>query len=246
MAELVEIIADGEGYREVHEHEQGTYRVGQLRWATYVKARTALLKAERSMEDNATRPVFVTPDQEEAIRSVAKPHAWIVVQEPEEPRLDILEPELAQVREAAILFPPIPPPPPAPPVPEGPPQPPSPQSYGRCEARGGLPHAALRFVITETPSVYYPGKTRIDGLCQCGYRIPDVKCPHQKQELNARLQPACKMCHAQLGSNAGAIDNRNMQWRGTSPNGAADPNIRLPVSAGATEAPADAYRSPGA
>ena len=113
-------------------------------------------------------------------------------------------------------------------------------------ARGGLPHTALRYVYTEAPSVYDVGRVRVDGLCQCGERIPDVKCPHMKMELNSAGQPACRNCHAQLGSSAGAIDNRNLAWGGMSAGGAANPHIPLPVPAFADEAPKDAYRAPGA
>ena len=240
----VELIDDEEGF-VVTEDGDGDLRVSSALFARYKKAGLALLAIEKEIEEKAERPVYVTADQEEQIRAIAQPGTWIVVRELPPPAQDapFTGPPTPDTPLAMVFSGSIDGPPPAPVVPAGPPQRPRP---ARCHARGGLPHANLRFVITEEMSVYDPGRIRIDGLCQCGHREPDVKCPHQKQKLNSANQKACAMCNAVLGSSAGAIDNRNPAWVGRSPNGAADPNIRLPVPAGAQEAPKDAYRAPGA
>ena len=240
----VELIDDEEGF-VVTEDGDGDLRVSSALFARYKKAGLALLAIEKEIEEKAERPVYVTADQEEQIRAIAQPGTWIVVRELPPPAQDapFTGPLTPDTPLDTVFSGSIDEPPPAPVVPAGPPQRPRP---ARCHARGGLPHANLRFVITEEPSVYDPGRIRIDGLCQCGHREPDVKCPHQKQKLNSANQKACAMCNAVLGSSAGAIDNRNPSWGGRSPNGAADPHIRLPVPAGAQEAPRDAYRAPGA
>lgn len=235
----VELIDDEEGF-VVTEDGDGDLRVSSALFARYQKAGLALLAIEKEIEEKAERPVYVTADQEEQIRAIAQPGTWIVVREMDHPLRDNFT---GPITLDTVFPPPTPPPPVPPPAPAGPPVRPQP---GRCHARGGLPHANLRFVITEELSVYDPGRIRIDGLCQCGHREPDVKCPHQKQKLNSANQKACAMCNAVLGSSAGAIDNRNPAWGGRSPNGAADPNIQLPVPAGAEDAPRDAYRAPGA
>ena len=243
----VELIDDEEGF-VVTEDGDGDLRVSSALFARYQKAGLALLAIEKEIEEKAERPVYVTPDQEAAMRAAVRPGTWIVVK-------DVQMVESGEPGDQQVLPPPGPATPVeadvqatpsalfAPPTPVGPPERPRP---GRCNARGGLPHANLRFVITEEMSVYDPGRIRIDGLCQCGHREPDVKCPHQKQKLNSANQKACAMCNAVLGSSAGAIDNRNPAWSGRSANGAADPSVLLPVPAGAQEAPRDAYRAPGA
>ena len=210
-------------------------RVPAALWTKYGAAKAKLAAALAAMETGAVRPLYVTPDQEDAIRAAVKPGTWIVVRAAEP------IPVPAQTIQEAAALDPAPAAPPAPPA--GPPERPRP---GRCMARGGLPHTALRYVYTDAPSMYDIGRTRVDGLCQCGERIPDVKCPHMKMELNSANQPACRNCHAQLGSNAGAIDNRNLAWGGMSPQGASNPHIPLPVPAFSDEAPRDAYRAPGA
>ena len=245
----VELIDDEEGF-VVTEDGDGDLRVSSALFARYKKAGLALLAIEKEIEEKAERPVYVTADQEEQIRAIAQPGTWIVVRELPQPAQDAPYAGISvadwEAALAAVLLPPVTPPPPAPEPPAAPAGPPVRPQPGRCHARGGLPHANLRFVITEELSVYAPGRIRVDGLCQCGHREPDVKCPHQKQKLNSANQKACAMCNAVLGSSAGAIDNRNPAWGGRSPNGAADPNIRLPVPAGAQDAPRDAYRAPGA
>jgi len=244
--EKIELIDDEEGF-VVTEDGDGDLRVSSALFARYKKAGLALLAIEKEIEEKAERPVYVTADQEEQIRAIAQPGTWIVVRELPRPPSDApCAGPITADTDVAVLFPPVTPPLPAPEPPAAPAGPPVRPQPGRCHARGGLPHANLRFVITEEPSVYDPGRIRVDGLCQCGHREPDVKCPHQKQKLNSANQKACAMCNAVLGSSAGAIDNRNLAWSGRSPNGAADPNIRLPVPAGAQEAPRDAYRAPGA
>ena len=242
--EKIELIDDEEGF-VVTEDGDGDLRVSSALFARYKKAGLALLAIEKEIEEKAERPVYVTADQEEQIRAIAQPGTWIVVRELPPPAQDapFTGPLTPDTPLDAVFPSMLPEPPPAPVVPAGPPQRPRP---ARCHARGGLPHANLRFVITEELSVYDPGRIRIDGLCQCGHREPDVKCPHQKQKLNSANQKACAMCNAVLGSSAGAIDNRNPAWGGRSPNGAADPNIQLPVPAGAQQAPRDAFRAPGA
>ena len=211
-------------------------RVSTAAWDRYVTAKSRLAAALAAMETGAVRPLYVSPDQEEAIRAAVKPGTWIIVREPEpvpaSPAQTLLEAAVAPAESPAPAA-----------APAGPPERPRP---ARCAARGGLPHTALRYVYTDAPSVYDVGRTRVDGLCQCGERIPDVKCPHMKTELNSAGQVACRNCHAQLGSNAGAIDNRNLAWGGMSPQGASNPHIPLPVPAFSDEAPRDAYRAPGA
>ena len=211
-------------------------RVPAALWTKYGAAKAKLAAAISAMETGAVRPLYVTPDQEDAIRAAVKPGTWIIVREPEpvpaSPAQTLLEAAVAPAESPAPAA-----------APAGPPERPRP---ARCAARGGLPHTALRYAYTDAPSVYDVGRTRVDGLCQCGERIPDVKCPHMKTELNSAGQVACRNCHAQLGSNAGAIDNRNLAWGGMSPQGASNPHIPLPVPAFADEAPRDAYRAPGA
>jgi len=193
------------------------------------------------METAAVRPIAVTPDQYDAIKAAVKPGTWIVVR-------DVQAVEVATTADNSPAQ--APPTPavadaqPAPPAPVGPPVRPR---DGRCPIRGGLPHGSLRYVYTDAPSVYHPGRLRVDGLCKCGERLIDVGCPHMKTELNQAGQVACRHCRAQLGSQAGAIDNRNLAWGGMSPQGAANPHIALPIPPGSEEnAPIDAYRAPGA
>ena len=233
---MIEIKKTSVGY--VPDPTNGDMRIPQPVWNRYVAAKAKLAAAISAMETGAVRPLYVSPDQEEAIRAAVKPGTWIIVREPEPvpaaPAQTLLEAAVDPGPQADIV---------AAPAPTGPPERPRP---GRCAARGGLPHTALRYVYTDAPSVYDVGRTRVDGLCQCGERIPDVKCPHMKTELNSAGQVACRNCHAQLGSNAGAIDNRNLAWGGMSPQGASNPHIPLPVPAFSDEAPKDAYRAPGA
>ena len=234
---MIEIKKTSVGY--VPDPVTGDIRVSLAAWKKYTAAKAALAAAISSMETAAVRPLYVSPDQEEAIRAAVKPGTWIIVRDAEQ--LLLVAPTPAETLQEAAVAPAESPAPAA--APAGPPERPRP---ARCAARGGLPHTALRYVYTDAPSVYDVGRTRVDGLCQCGERIPDVKCPHMKTELNSAGQVACRNCHAQLGSNAGAIDNRNLAWGGMSPQGASNPHIRLPVPAFSDEAPRDAYRAPGA
>lgn len=235
---MIEIKKTSVGY--VPDPVHGDMRIPQPVWNRYVAAKAKLAAAISAMETAAVRPVYVTPDQEEAIRAAVKPGTWIVVRVHEPisvaaPAETLQEQAVTASVEEGGSPPPF--------VAAGPPERPRP---GRCAARGGLPHTSLRYVYTDAPSVYDPGRVRVDGLCQCGERIVDVKCPHMKTELNQQRQVACRNCRAQLGSSAGAIDNRNLAWGGMSSAGASNPHVPLPVPAFSDEAPRDAYRAPGA
>ena len=227
MAQLVEILESDGHYMEVPEGTQGDLRVGQLRWAAYLKAHETLRKAEKAMLDHATTPVFVTPDQEDTIRAIAKPGAWIVVKEP---TLVFDLTASPAVPEADLDAVPLAPAPPVPVVPAGPPQRPR---FGSCPARSGLPHAALRYILTDEMSQYDAGCKRVDGLCQCGTRLPDVACPHQKQQPDGLKRPSCAWCHKLIVA-SGFVDNRL-------PDGKLDPRIKLAVNAAS-----DGKDAPGA
>ncbi len=219
--------------------DDGDLRVSAADWNRYVAVKVKLAAALAAIEMGAVRPLYVTTDQYDAFKAATKPGTWIVVRELE--RVVEASPTPASTptpAEAdAQAAPPVP-------APAGPPVRPR---DGRCTARSGLPHNTRSWVVTEEASTYHPGRLRVDGICQCGERLIDVGCPHPHQEMNRAGQAQCRDCKMQMGSQAGAIDNRNLAWRGTSPNGAADPNVALPIPPGMEEnAPIDVYRAPGA
>ena len=229
MAEMVELVLGEDGWELAD--DAGDIRVSQTSWNRYTKAHAALAGIKAEIAKTAVRPVYCTPEQEEALRSVAKPGAWIVVREQ--------TPEVAvQQRDVAAAGSSAPEPLESAPAPSGPPQRPV---IGACPRRGGLPHQPARFAYTDAVSVYFPGLKRVDGICQCGMTIADVQCPHMKQQDEDGRGPRCRNCGKFLVSHAGVIDNRNLGGRAI---GAPDPNVDVPVQPGATEAPADAYRAP--
>ena len=233
MSELVELYQNGDDY-ELAPDGAGSLRIPKALWTRFAKATAALAAVEAEISKVALRPVYVTPEQEEAIRAVAKPGAWIVVRES---TYNITTAPIPDDDDfAAVPLAPMPPEQP----PAGPPKRPRPAA---CAARGGLPHGVLRYVITDGMSVYDPGRVRVDGLCQCGERIPDVKCPHQKQESDAMGRPACKWCRKVLVAGAGVIDNRKPQGHG---GGARDPNVAIPIDPDNPDNPQNkfAYRAP--
>jgi len=204
------VLEANDGFRFAEDGEVGTHRVPAELWGKYSEAMGALLLLEDEIEAKATQPVYVTPDQEKVLRSQLKRGAWIVVRELPPPAQD-----------APLTGPqPLPP---APPV--GPPPAPV-DRYAEgdrvmrasCAARSGLPHTIARYVITDIPG-------RVDGLCQCGLRIPDVRCPHTKQKLEGG-QPTCIACGYHVVSGAGVINNARPAGYG---GGAPDPNVKLPV-----------------
>lgn len=231
-------------YVEVHAGENGmvlsdethppTHRVEAIAFGEYRALKEQAADLEEMLLIAATTPVYVTPDQEESIRSIARDDAWIVVREIE-PVREVTVPVLQVVPAESPAVPgelPVAPPPQAPA--------PAPQYQAilrqRCEARGGLPHTVLRYVITDEMS-QWSGHKRVDGLCQCGTRIPDVPCPHQKQVPDAKKRPMCQWCNKLIIA-SGFVDNRL-------PDGGRDPNVALPVPIGATgkgDAATAAYR----
>ncbi len=239
--ELIELIAVEGGY-ELAGDRPAELRVGKGLWERYLLANGRLVAAVDTIEKAAVRPVYVTPEQEAAVRAIAKPDAWIVVRDAEAAHDDYVHVE-APVSSGPVLPDVANEAPqettPAPSEPEKPKRPP----IGRCEQRGGLPHAVLRYVLTETPSEFFPGRTRIDGLCQCGERIPDVTCPHQKQEPDALKRPRCAWCKKLIVGSVGVIDNRKPQGYG---GGSPDPNVRtpVPINAGKGDSFPEAYRAP--
>ena len=219
----VEVHADENGLVLSDELHPPTHRVGAIPFGEYRALKEQAADLEEMLLIAATTPVYVTPDQEESIRAIARDDAWIVVREAEPVRVV----SLPVVQEVPAAAPPQPgelpvAPPPAPPAPE--------PVYKavirqRCEARGGLPHTVLRYVITDEQS-QWSGHKRVDGLCQCGLRIPDVPCPHQKQTPDSRKRPMCQWCNKLIIA-SGFVDNRL-------PDGGRDPRITLPVQPGST------------
>lgn len=239
MVEYVDVLCDDGGeYQEAADPTQATLRVTRAVWDRYCKAVGAMRGAAMQIEKSAKRPVYCTPEQEEALRSVAKPGAWIVVREAA-PLALVATPVTADEPVAVESTEPMAEPP-APPPDPGPPRRPRP---GPCAQRGGLQHTALRYVITEAMSEYDIGRMRIDGLCSCGERIPDVRCPHQKQVLDEITKsPMCAWCRQRLVSGAGVVDNRK-------PDGSRDPKIHIEIDNDAVRDDAHAaraaYRAPG-
>lgn len=238
MPKLVEVVLDEFGFRLPGDAEQATHRLPLVRWKAYEVRRKAWVKFEDEEIERAEKPVYVTPDQEPAVRAIAQPGAWIVVREVEvrapaghdshSPATGSLTPAEADVQAA-------------PPAPE-PPAAPAEDRYAagkrvlrqRCTARSGLNHSVARWVITEIPG-------RVDGLCQCGLRIPDVQCPHQQQEIKPGQQnPSCKLCGKPITADAGVINNMRPPGQG---GGAVDLSVRTPVPvAMGSAAPRNAYR----
>ena len=227
----VEVHADDGGFDMSREP---THRVDAQAYSEWCALRAKLGALQEMMLEAAVTPVYVTPEQEESIRAIAKDDAWIVVREAEPVRVV----SLPVVQEVPAASPPQPGelPVAAPPTPAAPEPVYQAILRQRCEARGGLPHTVLRYVITDEMSLW-SGHKRVDGLCQCGTRIPDVPCPHQKQTPDSRKRPMCAWCN-KLIINSGFVDNRL-------PDGGLDPRIALPVPIGATgkgDAATAAYR----
>lgn len=227
MAELVELHLGEDGWELAD--DDADIRITQVLWNRYTKAHAALAGIKAEIAKTAVRPVYVTAEQEEALRSVAKPSAWIVVREQTVPEVVSTPVDVPPVSQE---------PAPSAPAPEGPPQRPP---TGQCAARGGLPHQAQRWAYTDAASVYFPGLKRVDGICQCGLSLADVQCPHRKQMDDDGRGPRCRSCGKFMVGHAGVIDNRNLAGRAI---GAPDPNVFVPIQPGSTEAPADAYRAP--
>jgi hypothetical protein len=225
MTEYVELIKDDGGdYHLSPTPDDAMLRVTPAAWTKYVNAQAAMKAAAVQVEKTAKRPVFCTPEQLDALRSVAKPGAWIVVREVEQgapPSAVHAAGENGRQDAGSSLSLVLPV--------ELPPAAPARPRPGPCPQRGGLPHTCMRYAITDGYSEYDKGRIRIDGICQCGQRIPDVKCPHQKQELNENKQPACKWCRKVLVQGAGVIDNRTGEGIG---GGQVDPNKPTPIPTG--------------
>lgn len=142
LPETVDLIKDDGGDYHLAGDADATLRVGKAAWTKYVNALASMKSAALQIEKTATRPVYCTPEQEEALRSVAKPGAWIVVREQGSPPSTVpLVADGSTVDEngrpedsgssLSLVVPAVAPPPP------GPPRRPRP---GRCPYRGGLPH----------------------------------------------------------------------------------------------------------
>jgi hypothetical protein len=187
----------------------------------YIDAQAKLHAVMAEMDVRAERPLVVTPDQEPVMRAAVRPGTWIVVRaatpapadEPAPvasgaPESDGGKPAtLTEVEEAV------------------PPAAPKRPALGPCPSRSNLPHAPARYALTEAQSVYFPGRVRVDGICVCGLRIADVKCPHQKQRL-VNKRPTCEWCNKPIVSMAGNIDNR-------APDGSVNPAIPTLIPIGA-------------
>ena len=78
---MIEIKKTSVGY--VPDPTDGDMRISQPVWNRYVAAKAKLAAAISAMETGAVRPLYVSPDQEEAIRAAVKPGTWIIVREPE-------------------------------------------------------------------------------------------------------------------------------------------------------------------
>jgi hypothetical protein len=195
------------GFFIPEEGDEPTHRCNPVKFGEYLALITALAAAEVQLLTECETPVYVTPDQEQAIRSIARDDAWIIVR-----GIADAPPPVAEVTNdlsADVAT-----------VPSSPEVDPA-QEWRKilrqpCLERGGLPHALLRYVLTDEPG-------RIDGLCQCGLRIPWVPCPHQHQQLRNK-KPTCADCGKILVGGAGFVDNR-------SADGKPDPNVRLAVGA---------------
>ena len=233
MSKLVEVVLDEFGFRLPGDAEQATHRLPLVRWKAYEARRKAWVKFEDEEIERAEKPVYVTPDQEPAVRAIAKPGAWVVVQDAEYVRVVSLPADVpAQPGEQPVATPPV----------AAQPAAPAEDRYAagkrvlrqRCTARSGLNHSVDRWVITEIPG-------RVDGLCQCGLRIPDVQCPHQQQEIKpGQKNPSCKLCGKPITADAGVINNMRPPGQG---GGAVDLSVRTPVPvAMGSAAPRNAYR----
>jgi len=217
----VEVHADENGLVLSDETHPPTHRVEVIAFGEYRALKEQAADLEEMLLIAATTPVYVTPEQEESIRSIARDDAWIVVREAAPVRVVSL-PVVQEVPAASPAQPgelPVA----APPAPAAP-------AYQailrqRCEARGGLPHTVLRHILTDEQS-QWSGHKRVDCLCQCGLRIPDIQCPHQNQKPDSKRRPACAAC-GKLMIASGVVDNRK-------PDGSRDPRVPLPVQPGAT------------
>ena len=194
--------------------DEADFRVPSGLWNRYlaVSAKAAAVAAE--VRSRSEEPLVAEPNQIDSLRAAVRPGTWIVVRESEP-----VEPAAPTHPVApALVTSEVPPA-------QAPPTTPQRPALGRCAERSNLPHAPARYAITEAQSVYFPGHVRIDGICDCGLRIADVKCPHQKQVLKGD-RPACLWCGHILVSRAGNIDNRRAD-------GSADPNIPTLIPIGA-------------
>lgn len=195
-------------------------------WKRYVDARAKLAAVDAELGVRAEKPLVVTPDQESVMRAAVRPGTWIVVREPVARVGDIpsapTPPDAeGSVGEPVSLV--------DAPVVSMVPEPPGPQKrppLGPCQARSGLVHSPTSYVVTEASSVYYPGRVRVDGVCRCGLRIADVRCPHQKQQPGV-LPPRCAWCQHVIIARSGMIDNRDA-------NGKPDPNKPTLIPIGAS------------
>lgn len=244
MSNMIDLYDAGEdGFYLADEEHEATLRVAPIAWQRYQAAVNKLADMTEALEKSAQRPVYVTPDQEESVRAIAKADAWIVVRELAPVVREVAAVSVGVDEAGAAVALPAPPAVPDAPAPEAPRRP----RPASCAERSGLPHTSLRYVLTDGWSVYDPGRKRVDGLCQCGERIPDVKCPHQKQMPDV-MPPTCAWCNQQLVSNAGIIDNRKGGGSVITGGGARDDKVALPIPVGAdSDDPRvkSAYRAPG-
>lgn len=195
-------------------------RVSEAAWRRFQTARARYQLAWASLAEHGQRPVVVSPEQEESIRAAARPGTWIVVRAVvSPPEADVLEvvtadvsarasnaPELALVESSA-----------EPPTAEAPAGPATRPSDGPCPTRGGLGHQVDRAILTAELSQWFPPLQRVDGLCRCGQRLYDVRCPHPGQQPGDKV-PTCAWCRKVLVANAGFNNNWDQaQGRMTEP-----------------------------
>lgn len=206
--------------------EDADIRVPAPLWKRYVDARAKLASVQAELDARAERPLVVAPEQESVMRAAARPGVWIVVRQPASQAADTASyapPPAADERfDPQQVVVPFDSSAAGPSQPERRKRPP----LGPCAARSNLPHQSVRYAVTTAASVYYPGRKRVDGICQCGLRIADVRCPHQHQKPGVKV-PTCAWCDHVLVVGAGLVDNRDA-------NGNPDPRIKTFIPIGAT------------
>lgn len=195
--------------------EDAEIRVPVALYKRFLDATAKLAAIEAELRVRGEHPLRVTPEQEPMMRAAARPGTWIVVRAEGQP-----EPVNAPLKQFVELGPETATQEAPAPAPAARPKRPR---LGPCEVRRGQPHHPSRFILSDSASVYFPGRVRVDGVCICGLQIADVPCPHQQQELNAAKQPSCKWCHKVLIQGAGFNDN----WDNS--RGVARTDMALPV-----------------
>jgi hypothetical protein len=92
------------------------------------------------------------------------------------------------------------------------------EDYNPCPALGGKPHRPVRHQLMSDG--------RVDGICACGRRLKNIKCPHQHTELSRdRRSVLCTWCKKALIGGAGIVDNRARKPDGTIGDGRADSSL---------------------